>query len=231
MKRRVAALALGLAGAVSASGSPPPEGVIHAGARAAPGLALPDLDGATYRLEETPGHWVMVHFWASWCGPCRRELPAIQRMAQAVSDTSLELVLVNTAEDTDTVFAFLAAVAPRLDTLLDRDGLVTERWQPRGLPASFLVDPEGRIRYQALGGRPWDSKPYLRFLRALDDAARREPAQSSGARQPPSRRSITPAAARATSSRHGRAITCTPTGRPSAVAAARTTAAGQPVRL
>jgi hypothetical protein len=50
---------------------------------------------------------------------------------------------------------------------MDTQGLVTKLWQPRGLPATFLVDPEGRIRYQALGGRKWDTRPYLDFLRAL----------------------------------------------------------------
>jgi hypothetical protein len=75
--------------------------------------------------------------------------------------------VINTAESEDTVFTFLAAVAPDLVPLMDSDGLVTERWQPRGLPATYLVDPEGRLRYVALGGRPWDTPPYLDFLKRL----------------------------------------------------------------
>ncbi len=76
--------------------------------------------------------------------------------------------MVNTAETEVELFAFLGAVAPTLlaGNLLDRDGAVTERWQPRGLPSTFLVDPEGRIQYLALGGRPWDSPAYIAFLRA-----------------------------------------------------------------
>jgi hypothetical protein len=50
---------------------------------------------------------------------------------------------------------------------MDTDGLVTEAWQPRGLPATYLVDPEGRIRYQALGGREWEKPVYVDFLRGL----------------------------------------------------------------
>ncbi len=54
-----------------------------------------------------------------------------------------------------------------MDCLLDLDGQVTEAWQPRGLPATYLVDPDGQIRYHALGGRPWDQPDYLEFLRGL----------------------------------------------------------------
>ena len=80
------------------------------------------------------------------------------------------MLLVNTAEDEDTVFTFLAGVAPELHTLLDKDGLATEAWGPRGLPATYLVDPQGRVRYQALGGRPWDEPDYMNFLKALGSA-------------------------------------------------------------
>ncbi|MCR4301380.1 MAG: TlpA family protein disulfide reductase [Sulfuricaulis sp.] len=143
-----------------------PGGLIKLDGRPAPALKLADLDGKTTDLALLRGQWVMVHFWASWCGPCRRELPAIAAMAQT-KPAALALVMVNTAETDDEVFAFLASVAPTLSTLLDIDGQVTERWQPRGLPSTFFVDPRGRLRYLALGGRPWDSGPYRRFLVGL----------------------------------------------------------------
>jgi cytochrome c biogenesis protein CcmG, thiol:disulfide interchange protein DsbE len=140
-----------------------PEGLIKLDGRPAPALKLADLDGKVTDLARLRGQWVMVHFWASWCGPCRRELPSISAMTQT-KPTALALVMVNTAETDDEVFAFLASVAPALSSLLDKDGQVTERWQPRGLPSTFFVDPRGRLRYLALGGREWDSKPYRRFL-------------------------------------------------------------------
>ncbi len=135
----------------------------------APPLRLADSDGRVTDLQALRGHWVMVHFWASWCRPCRKEMPAIQEMTHQLVPRSLRLVLVNTAETDDEVFSFLAIAAPDLTSLMDRDGQVTEHWQPRGLPASFLVSPDGRLRYIALGGRPWNMAPYLRFLRSLDD--------------------------------------------------------------
>ena len=144
-----------------------PVGLIPLDSRPAPPLRLAGTDGKVTDLKDLRGRWVMVHFWASWCRPCRKEMPAIQRMAEKLVPQRLHLVLVNTAETDEAVFSFLALVAPALDTLMDRDGQVTDRWQPRGLPSSFFVDPQGRLRYLALGGRMWDTPPYMSFLRAL----------------------------------------------------------------
>jgi len=94
-------------------------------------------------------------------------MPTIQAIFPKFEPQQLEIVLVNTAETEDTVFGFLASVAPDITPLMDEDGLVTERWQPRGLPASFFVDPEGKLRYLALGGRPWDTPAYLDFMKQL----------------------------------------------------------------
>ena len=156
-----------LLGGTHAKDSPLPKGLIALDGRPAPALILSDMDGRSFDLKASRGHWVFVHFWASWCGPCRREMPTIQRLATAMEKTSLEIVLVNTAETDEEVFTFLGIVAADLESLMDRDGLVTERWQPRGLPSSFLVDPAGRLRYVALGGRVWDSPDYVTFLRRL----------------------------------------------------------------
>jgi cytochrome c biogenesis protein CcmG, thiol:disulfide interchange protein DsbE len=144
-----------------------PKGLMALDGRPAPELRLADMDGRITDIGTLRGRWLMVHFWAGWCGPCRRELPTLERMTHALGDAGPVLVLVNTAETEDDVFAFLSGVTPDLATLLDRDGQVTERWQPRGLPATFFVDPEGRLRYLALGGRSWDTPEYLAFIRGL----------------------------------------------------------------
>ena len=159
-----------------------PPGIMVLDARPAPELRLEDIDGKAYDLADARGHWVFVHFWATWCGPCRREMPTIERMTSALGDSPLEIIMVNTAETEDEVFTFLAVVAPDAVPLMDTDGLVTERWQPRGLPATFLVDPAGILRYLALGGREWDTAPYLAFLSRL---ASPEPVQKTVNGAPP----------------------------------------------
>lgn len=144
-----------------------PRGIISVDAMPAPALQLSDMDGNSSSLASAKGKWAFVHFWASWCGPCRKEMPAIQKSIKQMQDKPLVFYIINTAEDEDTIFEFLAATAPDLNTLMDRDGLATEQWQPRGLPATYLVDPGGTIRYQALGGRDWHKSPYRDFLDKL----------------------------------------------------------------
>ncbi len=151
----------------SAASEALPKGIMKLDGRPAPALLLEDMDGQAWDIGKARGRWVFVHFWAAWCGPCRREMPTIQAIFPQFDASELEIVVINTAESEDTVFEFLATVAPDLNPLMDKDGLVTERWQPRGLPATFLVDPAGRLQYLALGGRPWDSPVYMKFISKL----------------------------------------------------------------
>lgn len=168
-----------MSGCLLAAGSPspelgaswatitPPKGVLPVADRIAPPLVLEDIEGHRFDLSDRKGQWVFVHFWASWCRPCQREIPAIQRMVEKRQDDRLALAIVNTAESEDTVFTFLGVLAPDLVPLMDRDGMVTEAWQPRGLPSTYLVDPDGVIRFQVLGGQAWDEDEYLKFLTAI----------------------------------------------------------------
>lgn len=144
-----------------------PRGVIAITPRPAPPLVLQDMDGKKFELARAGKQWAFVHFWASWCGPCRREIPTIQTLITELGKSPISFAIVNTAESDDTVFSFLASVAPEIDSLMDYDGLVTEAWQPRGLPSTYLVDPQGMIRYVVIGGQPWHSHEYQTFLRQL----------------------------------------------------------------
>jgi len=144
-----------------------PKGILTAKNRPSPPLSLSDVDGNKFNLADHKGRWIFVHFWASWCGPCRREIPAIQQLIETNKNKDLVFAIVNTAESEDAIFKFLGVLAPDIVSLMDRDGLVTEAWAPRGLPSTYFVDPEGVIRYQALGGRSWNNVEYVNFLNDL----------------------------------------------------------------
>ena len=144
-----------------------PTGLIKLDGQPAPALRLSNSDGVVRDLKDLRGQWVLVHFWASWCGPCRKEMPSIQALRKQLPVDKMAFFLVNTAESEDTVFEFLTIVAPDLDSTLDMEGAATERWQPRGLPSSFFVDPQGRLQYLALGGRPWMRADYLGFIKQI----------------------------------------------------------------
>lgn len=133
----------------------------------APDFTLQDIDGETFELAKAKGDWIFLHFWASWCGPCREEMPTIQKMADAMQKENFRIVMINTAEDEDTVFEFLSGIDVELNTLMDLDGQVTEVWKPRGLPTTFLIDPQGEVKYQAIGGREWGEPLYVNFLKQL----------------------------------------------------------------
>ena len=170
MRKRLALSTVAVSGCLwfgALAAEPLPKGLLVLDGREAPPLVLNDLDGERWDISTARGRWLFVHFWATWCGPCRKEMPTIQAIFPEFDASQLEIVLINTAESEDTVFAFLAEVAPDITPLMDSDGLVTEQWQPRGLPATFFVDPDGRLQYLALGGRPWDSPEYLEFMQRL----------------------------------------------------------------
>ncbi len=133
----------------------------------APNFKLNNTDGEAFELDSTRGQWVFLHFWASWCGPCRKEMPLIQKLSEKIASDKFRIVMVNTSEDEDTVFTFLAGLSVEIDTLMDTDGQVTEVWKPRGLPTTFLIDPQGKVRYQAIGGRQWDNAVYVNFINKL----------------------------------------------------------------
>ena len=145
----------------------PPKGIRHYETGAAPGFILSDMDGERFDLASARGKWVFLHFWASWCGPCREEMPAIQKMRDQFAADELAVILVNTAENEDTIFSFLAEINMGMNSLMDADGQVTEKYRPRGLPTTVLIDRNGQMQYQAIGGREWHKAKYTGFLREL----------------------------------------------------------------
>lgn len=144
-----------------------PQGLIKLSGETAANFSVKDFDGKSYELKTSKGKWVFLHFWASWCGPCRREMPVIYQLQQQLADAPIDFILVNTSEDEDTIFSFLGSIAPDLHSYMDPQGELTEIWAPRGLPTTFFIDPEGKKRFAALGGRAWDTKPYQTFLKGL----------------------------------------------------------------
>ena len=142
----------------------PPAKIIELDKQPAQNFLVEDYDGNKYELKSSKGRWVFLHFWASWCGPCRKEMPLLYKLQKRLKDKNIDFVLINTSEDEDTIFEFLGGVAPDLHSYMDKDGELTELWAPRGLPTTFFIDPKGRRRYLALGGRPWDKAEYQQFI-------------------------------------------------------------------
>ncbi len=133
----------------------------------APDFALADIDGNVFRLSAHRGRVLVINFWATWCPPCRDEMPSMQRAWEQLEAEGILLLGINVGEDEDTIFQFTADYPVDFPLLLDRDSRVIGQWAVRGLPTTYVVDPAGRIVFRAVGSREWDDPELLAQVRAL----------------------------------------------------------------
>jgi peroxiredoxin len=133
----------------------------------APGLALPDLAGREHRLEEYRGKVVLINFWATWCEPCSAEMPSMSRLRAALAGRPFEVLAVNLAEPESRIRRFLEQTPLPFPILRDADSAVSKAWRARVLPVSFIVGPDGRIRYHVVGEYDWDQPAARKAIAAL----------------------------------------------------------------
>jgi peroxiredoxin len=117
----------------------------------APDFTLTALDGSSVRLSDLRGQPVLINFWASWCGPCRAEMPHIQTAYETHADEGLVVLGVNQLESPPTVARFVAEYGVTFPIPLDSDGKASALYQAHALPTSFFIDAEGLIRDMFIG--------------------------------------------------------------------------------
>jgi thiol-disulfide isomerase/thioredoxin len=176
--------AIRLLGTASHPNSPPPSLTVAAsGAREsmrvalhpipdappAPAMVFDDLHGRTHRLEDYAGRVVLVNFWTTWCPPCVKELPSLERLRLALADAPFAVVTVNVGEPPEQVRAFFErhGIEVGFPVLLDSRGRSVEQWRVIAFPTSFLLDRQGRLRYGLFGAIEWDAPRTLSQIRAL----------------------------------------------------------------
>lgn len=130
---------------------------------ATPPLELADLRGKKHSLADYRGKVVLVNFWATWCEPCREEMPSMERLRVSLAERPFAVLAVNLAEPESRIAKFLDTVPVGFPILLDRDTKTTRAWQAKVLPATYIVGPDGAIRYRHVGELDW-SKPGVRKL-------------------------------------------------------------------
>ena len=122
--------------------------------RPAPDFTLPILDGTTVTLSELKGQVALINVWATWCPPCRAEMPTIQAAYEQYRNQGFTVLAVNLQEDPRTVAAFMGEFSLTFPALLDTDGAVSQTYQAYALPSSFFVDRKGIIRAVYRGPMP-----------------------------------------------------------------------------
>jgi peroxiredoxin len=160
MRRRqflLSTLLLAAAGRVGAQPLKPWAGVVT------PPLELADLDGKTHRLADYRGKAVLINFWATWCKPCRDEMPSIERLRVSLQDQPFSVLAVNVGESAEAARRFADTMPLGFPLLLDRDTRTSRAWGARILPATFLVGPDGVARFSYLGELDW-AQPEVRAV-------------------------------------------------------------------
>jgi thiol-disulfide isomerase/thioredoxin len=122
----------------------------------APSLELQDLRGRTHRLADYRGKVVVLAFWATWCEPCREEMPALQRLGETLANRPFAVLAVNLAEPLSRIERFLEVVPVTYPLLRDRDESSARAWGLRFLPTAYVLGKDGAVRWVVSGEHDWN---------------------------------------------------------------------------
>jgi thiol-disulfide isomerase/thioredoxin len=152
-----------LAAALLATASP---AVAADGAVPAPAFTLASRAGGQVSLADLKGQVVMINFWASWCGPCRQEFPALDQIYAKYKPMGFTLVAINVESEKADAEKFLATTPASFPILFDPDNSVSGKYGVSAMPTTILVDRQGRVRWQHRAYKPGDEAKYIEQIRA-----------------------------------------------------------------
>ena len=133
----------------------------------APALKLADAQGRERALSEWRGKTGVVNFWATWCEPCREEMPSLERLKGRFAGKPFDVVAVNVGESPERVARFTRDVPVTFPIVYDRDSAAAKLWKVRGYPTSYVIGPDGRIRYYFVGELDWASDEVVRVIEGV----------------------------------------------------------------
>ena len=133
----------------------------------APDFTLEDLSGKRVSLKSLRGKVVFLNFWATWCIPCRQEMPAMEKLHRKFKEHGLEVVAVNFRETKQEVRKFFDELGLTFTALLDKDGKVSEEYGAWSLPLSYFINRKGEFVGKVIGSREWDTDESRTFFKQL----------------------------------------------------------------
>jgi thiol-disulfide isomerase/thioredoxin len=128
---------------------------------------LEDLTGRQRSLSAYKGQVVLLNFWATWCGPCRAEVPSMVRLYKELKNQGLTILAVNNQEPLEQVSAFVEEMGMGFPVLLDSTGKVGSIYGIRAIPTTYIIDPQGAIRGRMVGTRDWYSPEIITIVEEL----------------------------------------------------------------
>jgi peroxiredoxin len=164
MKLRVAAMLTPLAATLMltlpATGASGPSGP-------APQFTLEARSGSKISLTQYKGQVVMLNFWASWCGPCRQEMPLLENIYKKYGKMGFTLIGVNVEPDSKAAEGFLKQTPVSFPVIYDKDSTVSKAYDVSGMPSTVIIDRKGNIRVLHRGYKPGDENEYQDSIRTL----------------------------------------------------------------
>ncbi len=133
----------------------------------APDFTLKSMSGENLRLEEFRGKVVLINFWASWCGPCRQEMPILDRIHQRYKPTGFSVLGINVESDPRKARKIAERVGVAFPLVLDQSQTVSKAFDVQAMPYTVLLDRDGMVRYIHAGYKPGDENIYIDRLKAL----------------------------------------------------------------
>ena len=135
--------------------------------RAAPDFTLKSLGGKNLKLSEMAGNVVLINFWASWCGPCREEMPLLNDLHKKYEPLGFAVFGVNVEEDVKGAMGFLQNFPVDFPVLLDSSNQVSKQYKVIAMPTTVLVDRDGKVRYLHQGYKSGDEIKYQQMVKKL----------------------------------------------------------------
>ena len=133
----------------------------------APDFSLPARSGSTLSLDQFKGQVVMINFWASWCGPCRTEMPLLESIYKKYNRMGFTLLGVNVEPNSQAANDWLKATPVSFPILYDTDSKVSKLYDVAGMPSTVIIDRTGKLRVLHRGYKPGDENEYMDSIRAL----------------------------------------------------------------
>jgi peroxiredoxin len=133
----------------------------------APNFTLKSNTGKNIKLSELRGQVVLLNFWASWCGPCRQEMPLLEKLQQRYSALGFTVLGVNVEEDSSKAKSLLKDIPVSFPILFDTQNTVSKQYKVSAMPSTVMIDRNGNMRYLHKGYKPGDEAQYKKWVKQL----------------------------------------------------------------